>query len=29
VLTLPCFPGLGDADVDTVIEAVRTFFQPR
>lgn len=29
VLTLPCFPGLGEAEVATVIEAVRSFFTPR
>jgi dTDP-3-amino-2,3,6-trideoxy-4-keto-D-glucose/dTDP-3-amino-3,4,6-trideoxy-alpha-D-glucose/dTDP-2,6-dideoxy-D-kanosamine transaminase len=29
VLTLPCFPGLTDAEVATVIDAVRSFFQSR
>ncbi|VWX60491.1 dTDP-3-amino-3, 6-dideoxy-alpha-D-galactopyranose transaminase [Burkholderiales bacterium 8X] len=27
VVTLPCFPGISDADVATVIDAVRSFFE--
>jgi dTDP-4-amino-4,6-dideoxygalactose transaminase len=26
VLSLPCFPGITDADVDSVINAVRLFY---
>jgi dTDP-4-amino-4,6-dideoxygalactose transaminase len=29
LLTLPCFPGLTEGEVDTVIAAVRSFFEAR
>lgn len=29
VLSLPCFPGLGEQDVERVIQAIRQFFQDR
>jgi dTDP-4-amino-4,6-dideoxygalactose transaminase len=27
VMSLPCFPGLGDGEVQKVIQAVREFFR--